>query len=230
MSRLTSGVLIFSKSSAKARLMEQVIKAREVEKEYLCRVMGEFPEEEIVCDQPLETISFKIGVVVVDPQGKPSKTTFQRVSYKDGVSIVRCLPRSGRMHQIRVHLQYLGFPIANDPLYNSQIFGPDKGKGGVTSKTNEKLIEDLIKNHTIENWVESDEYEASRMVNTESREESEETPQLGDEDEFYDPDCKECRTNYRDPPPETLLIYLHALRYSGEGWSYQTDIPQWANL
>ena len=99
---------------------------------------------------------------MVHPEGKPSKTTFQRLSYKDGVSIVRCRPKSGRMHQIRVHLQYLGFPIANDPLYNSQIFGPEKGKGGVTGKSHEELIEDLVKNHTVENWVESEEYEASK--------------------------------------------------------------------
>merc|ERR1719397_948322 len=68
------------------------------------------------------------------------------------------------MHQIRVHLQFLGFPIANDPLYNSQIFGPEKGKGGDIGKTHQQLIEDLVKNHTVENWVESEEYETSKMV------------------------------------------------------------------
>ena len=256
--RLTSGVLIFSKSSAKARVMEQLIKAREVEKEYLCRVTGEFPAEEVVCEQPLMTISYKIGVVIVHPQGKPSKTTFQRVSYKDGVSIVRCLPRSGRMHQIRVHLQYLGFPIANDPLYNSQIFGPEKGKGGITGKTEEELIEDLIKHHSLENWVESEEYEASKIDTVSSnlnpskyeKEEvtekdvalkisSDETQKaLLDDDvndnsdgkEYYDPHCSECRTSYKDPPPDTLLLFLHALKYSGDGWSYQTPPPSWANL
>ena len=41
-------------------------------------------------------------------------------------------------------------------------FGPEKGKGGVTGKSHEELIEDLVKNHTVENWVESEEYEASK--------------------------------------------------------------------
>ena len=253
--RLTSGVLIFSKTSGKARVMEQLIKAREVEKEYLCRVTGQFPEEEIVCEEPLETISYKIGVVIVHPQGKPSKTTFQRVSYKDGVSIVRCRPKSGRMHQIRVHLQYLGFPIANDPLYNSQIFGPEKGKGGVTGKTREELIEDLIKLHTVENWVETEEYQASKLdiagtagTTLDLIPSNPETKEAGEQDvafkassdevheasldgkEYYDPHCSECKTSYKDPPPETLLIFLHALKYSGEGWSYETAPPAWANL
>ena len=217
---------------------------------------GEFPKQEVVCEEPLETISYKIGVVIVHPGGKPSKTTFQRVSYKDGVSIVRCRPRSGRMHQIRVHLQYLGFPIANDPLYNSQIFGPEKGRGGVTGKTEEELIEDLVKHHTVENWVESEEYQASKLDtlsgNTSDLTVSKpETKEVGEQDpafkassdeaqealledekgkEFYDPHCSECRISYKDPPPDTLVMFLHALKYSGEGWSYQTPTPAWAKL
>ena len=236
--RLTSGVLIFSKSSAKARLMEQLIKAREVEKEYVCRVVGEFPgDEEIVCDQPLETISYKIGLVVVDKAGKESKTIFTRIAYKDGVSIVRCRPRTGRMHQIRVHLQYLGFPIANDPLYNSHIFGPEKGKFGELGKTREQLIEDLIKHHSVENWIESEEYQRSKLNQHKDTREAGDTEvrELATDagvvdSEFYDKHCQECRTVYRDPPPDTLVMYLHALRYSGDGWSYSTEMPAWATL
>jgi len=246
--RLTSGVLIFSKNSAKARMMEQLIRTREVEKEYVCRVQGEFPEEEIVCEQPLEVISYKIGLVVVDPKGKECKTTFRRVSFKDGVSIVRCLPKSGRMHQIRVHLQYLGFPIANDPLYNSTIFGPDKGKNGEFGKSNEQLIEDMIKFHSVENWIESDEYKQSRIETKEekiSKDGKGITPELGmsdnnekdvvevedkcndynDRQKYFDKHCVECRTVYKDPPPDTLIMYLHALRYSGQDWSYSTAMP-----
>merc|ERR1711909_228043 len=123
--------------------------------------VGEFPQEEVVCEEPIEVISYKIGLCVVDPKGKECKTTFKRLAFKDGVSIVKCWPKTGRMHQIRVHLQFLGFPIANDPLYNSAIFGPEKGKGGSLGKSRETLVEDLIKHHTVENWINSDEYLAS---------------------------------------------------------------------
>ena len=229
--RLTSGVLIFSKSSAKARVMEQLIKAREVQKEYVCRVMGKFPEHEIVCDQPLEVISYKIGLVVVDPKGKESKTTFNRVSYKDGVSIVRCQPKSGRMHQIRVHLQFLGYPIANDPLYNSVIFGSEKGKDGEFGKTREELIEDLIKHHSVENWIESDEYQQSKLKNRpDDIGDVEETIENSKDSEYFDQHCIECKTVYKNPPKDTLVMYLHALKYSGEGWSYSTEMPSWAHL
>jgi RluA family pseudouridine synthase len=131
--RLTSGVLLFARTAAKAREMEAAISGREVEKEYVARVVGEFPEGEIVCKEPILVVSYKIGVCVVDAAGKECQTVFQRVAYRclapvdlvltpvwrDGVSVVRCRPRTGRMHQIRVHLQFLGHPIANDPLYNS---------------------------------------------------------------------------------------------------------------
>jgi len=240
--RLTSGVLIFSKSSAKARMMEQLIRGREVEKEYVCRVQGEFPEEEVVCEQPLEVISYKIGLVVVDPKGKESKTTFRRVSYKDGVSIVQCLPKTGRMHQIRVHLQYLGFPIANDPLYNSTIFGANKGKDGEFGKSREQLIEDMIKFHSVENWIESEEYKQSRMEDKDTSSEldkleksdtveiEDNSDKSSDAREYFDEHCVECRTVYKDPPSDTLVMFLHALKYSGQGWSYSTKMPTWAEL
>eukprot|EP00092_Neocalanus_flemingeri_P099282 GFUD01126659.1.p1 GENE.GFUD01126659.1~~GFUD01126659.1.p1 ORF type:complete len:546 (-),score=157.75 GFUD01126659.1:32-1669(-) len=251
--RLTSGVLIFSKSAAKARVMEQQIKAREVEKEYVCRVVGEFPEEEIVCEEPIEVISYKIGLCVVDPKGKDCKTTFQRLEFKNGVSIVKCWPKTGRMHQIRVHLQFLGFPITNDPLYNSEIFGPEKGKGGDLGKSHEQLVQDLIKYHTVENWINSDEYEASETVSeteiienldkievkSEIKEEASiktdaEKQKLSDDFDtcapFCDPNCGECKLAYKDPPPESLVMYLHALKYSGDGWAYQTEMPKWATF
>ena len=46
----------------------------------------------------------------------------------------------------------------------------------------------------------------------------------------FDPNCQECMLQYRDPPPDTLVMFLHALKYSGEGWQYQTDLPKWATL
>ena len=220
--RLTSGVLIFSKSSAKAREMEQLINAREVVKEYVCHVLGEFPAGEIVCEEPITVIS--IGLSAVDPAGKSCKTTFQRLKFKDGVSIVKCLPKTGRMHQIRVHLQFLGFPISNDPLYNCQeIFGQEKGKGGNFGKSREELVEDYIKhNNADENRVESNEYEMEPH--------SQETDHNSQSNLYYDPHCSECKVPSKDPSPSSLVMFLHALKYSGDGWSYQTELPHWAKL
>ena len=205
----------------------------------------------MVCEESIEVIRCKIGLCVVDPKGKDCKTTFKRLDYKDGVSVVKCWPKTGRMHQIRVHLQFLGFPITNDPLYNSDIFGPEKGKGGNLGKSREKLVEDLIEHHTVENWVNSDEYEASDLklergevepkelvanINESIKDESTglDEDQAADNprsnDPYYDPHCVECKVSYKDPPPRTLVMFLHALKYSGEGWSYHTEMPEWSKL
>ncbi|XP_075151835.1 pseudouridylate synthase RPUSD2-like isoform X2 [Haematobia irritans] len=152
--RLTSGLLLFGRSPKKARQLEHQIRNRQVQKEYVCRVEGNFPEGILECDEPIEVVSYKIGVCKVSPNGKECKTTFQKLSHDGQTSVVLCKPLTGRMHQIRVHLQYLGFPVANDPLYNHEVFGPVKGRAGdIGGKTDEELVRDLINIHNAENWL-----------------------------------------------------------------------------
>jgi 23S rRNA-/tRNA-specific pseudouridylate synthase len=67
-----------------------------------------FFSEIIECKEPIEVVSYKIGVCKVSPKGKDCNTIFQKLGYNGKTSIVLCKPKTGRMHQIRVHLQYLG--------------------------------------------------------------------------------------------------------------------------
>jgi len=106
--RLTSGLLMFGRSPAAARDMETQIRTRQVEKEYICRVEGEFPEGAVHCRQPIEVLSYKVGVCKAAAQGRDCWTEFTRLSYNGRSSVVLCRPRTGRMHQIRLHLQFLG--------------------------------------------------------------------------------------------------------------------------
>ncbi|XP_073466194.1 pseudouridylate synthase RPUSD2 isoform X2 [Aquarana catesbeiana] len=145
--RMTSGVLMFAKTLEVSKKMDELVRGRQVEKQYVCRVIGEFPEETITCEEPILVVSYKIGVCRVDPKGKLSKTVFQRLSYNGKSSVVKCFPYTGRTHQIRVHLQYLGHPIVNDPVYNTKAWGPNRGKGGEINKTNEELLQSLIEEH-----------------------------------------------------------------------------------
>jgi len=317
--RLTSGLLMFGRNPRKAREMEQQIRNRQVLKEYVCRVEGEFPEGKTECSQPVEVVSYKIGVCKVSTHGKECRTEFERLSYNGGSSVVVCRPFTGRMHQIRVHLQYLGFPVMNDPLYNHLVFGPDKGKGGNIGKTDEKLIADLISIHNAENWLGMDgdsdlsmfkegengdkdkdkdiatQLMAKDISNSQTepvervhsvhhnnfdpanpmaciennpliprnctitrpppitrpcrspvvlRQPLETGPEVENEDDellqknkeyryvpekmTWDPNCYECKVRYRDPKSKDLVMYLHAWRYKGPDWQFETRLPHWA--
>ena len=74
--------------------------------------------------QPVEVVSYKIGVCKVSPRGKECRTEFERLSFNGKTSVVLCRPFTGRMHQIRVHLQYLG----EQPFNGGAFFNWDSTK------------------------------------------------------------------------------------------------------
>ncbi|KAJ3549471.1 hypothetical protein NMY22_g869 [Coprinellus aureogranulatus] len=132
--RLTSGLMIIPLSPQRARLLTEEFTAGTVKKEYVARVRGHFPEHEVVCEEPMLTVDRQMGLNIVHPEGKPAKTVFNLIRYdaNTGTSVVKCEPHTGRSHQLRVHLQYLGYPIANDPVYSDKkIWGEKVGKGGL---------------------------------------------------------------------------------------------------
>ncbi|KAI0789631.1 pseudouridine synthase [Abortiporus biennis] len=133
--RLTSGLMILPLNAKLANEMANEFKAGTIRKEYIARVKGKFPEGPITCEQPLLTVDRQMGLNIVHPEGKEAKTIFTLMMHYDentDTSVVHCQPFTGRSHQLRVHLQYLGYPIANDPIYSeTKIWGEKLGKGGV---------------------------------------------------------------------------------------------------
>jgi len=132
--RLTSGLMIIPLNADLARSLTSEFMKGSVRKEYVARCKGEFPAEQVVCEVPLLTVDRQMGLNIVHPEGKPAKTVFDRIHYdaNTNTSVLRCRPFTGRSHQIRVHLQYLGHPIANDPVYSEErIWGSNLGKNGI---------------------------------------------------------------------------------------------------
>ncbi|KAK7498904.1 hypothetical protein BaRGS_00009996 [Batillaria attramentaria] len=154
--RLTSGVLIMGKTARKTKELENQVLHRNVYKEYVARVVGEFPEEEVEVNQPLSPLSHKLTLWHVDKGGKPSRTSFQRLSFNGTTSVVKCIPHTGRTHQIRVHLQFLGHPIVNDPYYNSPAWGPLRGKGGHCDTSFEELCNKIMAEHNVGMWCDGE--------------------------------------------------------------------------
>lgn len=239
--RLTSGVVIFAKNHETAVKYSRAIADRSMHKDYLCRVIGNFPDGEITVDQPLQILCKKVGISVIRSTGKESVTVFKKLGFNGKSSLVLCTPKHGRTHQIRVHLQYLGYPIVNDPFYNSFAFGREKGKGGnYDGQSDEDLIKALRQEHQIESWINDDLSEPivdQRILDAQQRDLS--IAYLGPSYQakkghfdasrvIFDSKCEECRLNYIDPQPSSLMLFLHALKYSGEGFSFQTELPFWA--
>jgi tRNA pseudouridine synthase 9 len=143
--RLTSGLMILARNKHKANEMMKALRERQVQKTYYARVRGKFPFDEITCSEPIETVSHKVGINIISKTGKPSITNFSFVSYNGTTSVVRCEPKTGRTHQIRVHLQHLGYPIANDPIYSSSawetyVSGSGEGVKEVVDQVTQKAF------------------------------------------------------------------------------------------
>lgn len=124
------------------------------------------------------------------------------------------------MHQIRVHLQHLGYPIENDPVYNLNT--RDDGTLSSPSEwTVERAAEQVTQ--TLE----------ARDAASVSKEEVTRTPLEDGIDwsktTYYDAKCGECQLWRPYPKQSDMLIYLHAFKYGCPLWEYQTPMPAWAS-
>ncbi|XP_054711628.1 pseudouridylate synthase RPUSD2-like [Uloborus diversus] len=233
--RLTSGVLIMAKTKDMSRKLHEQINTRNVKKVYLCRVEGNFPDKQITCSVPIKKYRRKINVSLVHPHGKKSVTEFQKISYNGKSSVVLCKPFTGRTHQIRVHLQYLGHPILNDPLYNNEAFGATKGKHGIINKTIDELLSDLHKVIVCDLWDNNivsgpNEIDKFLINKTDSHLDYElESAYAKNLSAFtFDKHCYFCSNNIECKQTH-FGMFLHAWKYQGEDWEFKTDIPTWAS-
>lgn len=221
--RLVSGVCIMATNSQVAERFHRQMEAGAMKKEYVARVKGRFPDGEngvIKCEAPLRVVAHKLGLVAVghpDEQFdcKPAVTLFQRLATDGQESLVLCSPQTGRTHQIRVHLQYLGYPIINDHLYNNPIWPSKTKEMSPLSKTQLQGIARQLLDESMAQELEE------RVINP---------SQSPCNDEILVEGCPECAHPRLDPRQEDLCIYLHAWRYSTTEWSFETELPTWATI
>src|SRR5688572_22595378 len=124
----TSGVMIVAKNDETHRALTAKWNSESVRKEYLALVYGTPTKSSGTIDAPIGRDPRERKRMSVVKGGRASITDYTVVERFRGVSLVRCVLRTGRTHQIRVHLKHLGHPIVGDPLYSGPQWKglPDK--------------------------------------------------------------------------------------------------------
>jgi len=122
--RDTTGVLLLAKQKSMQKGLEELFRARTIEKSYVAIVTGRLPTPKGVIEKPIGKLSEREGEglwgIVPPPRGAAAKTFWEVESTSSHFSYVRCKPVTGRTHQIRVHLSHLGCPIVGDLRYGKR--------------------------------------------------------------------------------------------------------------
>lgn len=115
----TSGVMIFARTKAAQGFLGQEFEQRRAEKTYVARVRGAMAADSGTVDLPLGTDWPNRPRQKVDPEaGRPAQTDWQVIARSPGETRLRLSPKTGRSHQLRVHMLELGHPILGDPIYS----------------------------------------------------------------------------------------------------------------
>ncbi|MFV4920435.1 RluA family pseudouridine synthase [Lactobacillus delbrueckii subsp. allosunkii] len=124
----TSGLLMVAKNAAARESLEKQLAAKSNKRQYLAIVHGNFAEEEGTIDSPIGRNPKDRKQMAVVEKGKSAVTHFKVLEQYQGYSLVECQLETGRTHQIRVHMAYIGHPLAGDPLYGPRKTLPGHGQ------------------------------------------------------------------------------------------------------
>ena len=116
----TSGLMIIAKDNKCHTLLADDFKNKRIHREYVALLDGVFPQNSATIDAPIERRKENFEKMTVAAGGKKAITHLSVIKkYKD-YTLVRLALETGRTHQIRVHLSYIGYPVHNDPVYSKK--------------------------------------------------------------------------------------------------------------
>ena len=120
--RNTSGLLMVAKNNKTHEYIAEQIKSKTAKRQYIAIAQGCFEQAEGTINMPIGRHHSKPEKMAVVENGKPSVTHYKVLESFKGYSYIELTLETGRTHQIRVHMSYIGHPIVNDTLYNKTKF------------------------------------------------------------------------------------------------------------
>lgn len=117
----TSGLMIVAKDDKTHELLADDFKNKRIHREYIALLDGVFPQKKAIIDAPIGRSKQYFDKMEVCKDGKKAITNLEVIKkYKD-YTLVKLVLETGRTHQIRVHLAYIGYPVHNDPVYSNKV-------------------------------------------------------------------------------------------------------------
>ncbi|EGE54185.1 RluA family pseudouridine synthase [Streptococcus parauberis] len=124
----TSGLLMVAKNDAAHRALADELKAKKSLRKYLAIVHGNLPNDRGIIEAPIGRSEKDRKKQAVIARGKEAVTRFQVIERFGDYTLVELTLETGRTHQIRVHMAYIGHPVAGDPLYGPRKTLPGNGQ------------------------------------------------------------------------------------------------------
>lgn len=122
----TSGLLMVAKNDLAHQSLAEQLRNKTNKREYLALVYGQIKEDEGTIDAPLGRNPQDRKKQAVVKSGRHAVTHFKVMKRYDNFTLVKCILETGRTHQIRVHMKYIGHPLVGDPLYGPRkVIGKD---------------------------------------------------------------------------------------------------------
>lgn len=115
----TSGLVIIAKNDKAHIDISEQIKKREVEKSYFALVRGNIREKQAIINMPIGRSNKDRKKMAVDKKGKEAITEFKVLKKYNGFTYIEVKIKTGRTHQIRVHMAEIGYPIVGDEVYSN---------------------------------------------------------------------------------------------------------------
>lgn len=117
----TSGLLLVAKNDKTHNILAEAIQKKEVVREYIALVEGVIKEDTATIDAPIgRDVNNRKKMCVTATNSKEAVTHIRVLERLSSSTLIKCKLETGRTHQIRVHLNYIGHPVVNDPVYGNK--------------------------------------------------------------------------------------------------------------